>query len=49
MIVVISDGVAFVVGEVPIGMGSSEGGSREGDSPRVFLTNGEHMSMGTSM
>jgi len=42
------DGVVFVVGEVPIGVGSSEGGSHEGDSLREFATNGEHMSIGTS-
>ncbi len=42
------DGVVFVVGEVPIGVGSSEGGSHEGDSLREFATNGEYMSIGTS-
>ncbi len=29
-------------------MGSPEGGSHEGSSPRAFLTDGEHTSMGTS-
>ncbi len=48
MLLVILDGVVFVVGEVPIGVGSSEGGSHEGDSLREFATNGEHMSIGTS-
>jgi hypothetical protein len=48
LLLVILDGVVFVVGEVPIGVGSSEGGSHEGDSLREFATNGEHMSIGTS-
>jgi hypothetical protein len=39
----------FVVREeVPIRVGSPQGGSHEGGSPSKFLTNGEHMSMGTS-
>ncbi len=29
-------------------MGSPEGELHEGNSPRAFLTDGEHMSMGTS-
>jgi len=33
---------------VPMQVGSPEGGLHEGGSPRVFPTNGEHMSMGTS-
>jgi hypothetical protein len=48
LLLVILDGVVFVVGEVPIGVGYYEGGSHEGDSLREFATNGEHMSIGTS-
>jgi hypothetical protein len=36
-----------VVGEVPMQVGSPQGVSNECDSPRVFLTNGEHTSIGT--
>jgi hypothetical protein len=46
LLLVILDRVVFVVGQVPIGMGTLEGGSHEGGSPRVFPTNGEHMSWG---
>jgi hypothetical protein len=36
----------FVVGEVPIQVGSPEGALHKGSSLRAFLTGGEHMSMG---
>ncbi len=39
---------SYVVGEVPIRVGSPEGESHEGGSSRAFLTNQEHISMGTS-
>ncbi len=39
----------YVVGEVPIRVGSPERGSHEGNSLNVFPTDGEHMSMRTSM
>jgi hypothetical protein len=38
---------SFVVGEVPIRVGSPEAGSHKG-LLRTFPTNGEHKSMGTS-
>ncbi len=38
----------YIVGEVPIQVGSLEGGSHKGGSPRVFLIDGEHTSMRTS-
>jgi len=38
----------YSVGEVPIQVGSLEGGSHEGNSPRAFSTNGKHMNMGSS-
>jgi hypothetical protein len=37
----------YVVGEVPIHVGSPEGGSHNGGSARPFSTDGEHTSMGT--
>jgi hypothetical protein len=40
--------VLFCYREVPIQVGSLEGGSHEGNSPRAFSTNGKHMNMGTS-
>jgi hypothetical protein len=36
----------FVVGEVPIQVGSPEGALHKGSSLRAFLTHGEHTSMG---
>ncbi len=36
----------YVVGEVPIRVGSPEVGSHEGASPRVLWTDGEHMKYG---
>jgi hypothetical protein len=38
----------FVVGEVPIRVGSPDGGSHQGGSLRAFPTDGEHTSMGIS-
>jgi hypothetical protein len=38
----------FVVGKVPIQVDFPEGGLHKGGSPRVFPTDGEHMSMGIS-
>ncbi len=38
----------YVVGEVPIRVGFSEGGSHKSGMLRAFLTDGEHTSMGTS-